>query len=399
MDRNKLLVDLFQAYFDARKHKRNTMNQMRFEIDFEKELLSLYDEIASRAYKISPSVCFIVNKPVKREIFAADFRDRVVHHLLYNYLYPVFDEIFIPDSYSCRPGKGTLYGVHRVEEFIRECSMNYTRDCYILKLDIRGYFMSIDKCILFGQLETMVKEAIDRNGGESPFGIDLDLLFYLLRETVFDDPRTHCHIKGTEKEWEGLPDTKSLFHSREYCGLPIGNLTSQLFSNVFLHSLDCFITRSLGFSYYGRYVDDFIIVHPDRKALLEVVPRIRDFLEKELNTRLHPRKIYFQHYSKGVAFLGAYIKPYRCYVSNRAVRGFRHCIAKFSNRISERPSLPVKEVEQMRAVVNSYLGLMRHFRTYNIKRAVLLDKSNRIFCYGYLEKGLHRFVLKGRIEN
>lgn len=118
----KIVTDLFQAYFDARKNKRSTQNALAFEKHFESYIFELADEIMEKRYTIKPSICFIVNKPVKREIFAADFRDRVVHHLIYNYISPIFEKVFINDSYSCRVGKGTHYGISRVEHFIRSCS-------------------------------------------------------------------------------------------------------------------------------------------------------------------------------------------------------------------------------------------------------------------------------------
>ncbi len=139
------ISEVFEAYFDCRKNKRNTANALAYEIDYENKLLQLHKEINDGTYKIGRSIAFIVNKPVKREIFAADFRDRVVHHLIINKLNHLFEKQFIYDSYSCRKGKGTLFGINRIDSFIRKCSKNYTRDCYILKLDIKGFFMHIDK--------------------------------------------------------------------------------------------------------------------------------------------------------------------------------------------------------------------------------------------------------------
>jgi retron-type reverse transcriptase len=138
VDKDKIILDLFQAYFDARKNKRNTINALAFEKHFEANVFSLCDEILENRYEPKPSICFIVDKPVKREIFAADFRDRVVHHFICNYIFPVFEKVFINDSYSCRKGKGTHYGIKRIGHFIRSCSQNYTSDCYILKLDINS---------------------------------------------------------------------------------------------------------------------------------------------------------------------------------------------------------------------------------------------------------------------
>ncbi len=143
---------MFQAYYDARKNKRKTINQLKFELEYEKNLFELYDEIIENRYKPKRSIAFIVNKPVKREIFAADFRDRVVHHLIFNYISPIFEKTFINDSYSCRVGKETHYGIKRIDKFIRSCSENYQKDCYILKLDITGYFMAINKTILFQKI-------------------------------------------------------------------------------------------------------------------------------------------------------------------------------------------------------------------------------------------------------
>ena len=152
-NQKKLLNDLFQAYYDARRNKRNTISALKFEVDYEKKLFKLYEEIKNRNYQLNESICFISFYPVQREIFAADFRDRIVHHLIYNYISPIFERQFINDAYSCREGKGTSYGIKRIDHFIRSCSRNYKKDCYILKLDIKGYFMSMDRSILYEKIE------------------------------------------------------------------------------------------------------------------------------------------------------------------------------------------------------------------------------------------------------
>ena len=137
------LAELFEAYFDCRENKRNTLNALAFEVDYESKLLKLCTEINDGSYQPGKSIAFIVNKPVKREIFAANFRDRVVHHLIINKLNPLFEKVFIYDSYACRVNKGTHLGIQRVDRFIRQCSQNYSLDCYVLKLDIKGFFMSL----------------------------------------------------------------------------------------------------------------------------------------------------------------------------------------------------------------------------------------------------------------
>ncbi|MDR1716024.1 MAG: hypothetical protein LBS20_09270 [Prevotella sp.] len=393
-ERKILLVDLFRAYYDARKHKRNTINQLRFELNYEKNLVELRDDIAGRRYRLSPGVCFIVDKPVKREIFAADFRDRVVHHLLYNYINNALDTLFIADSYSCRKGRGTLFGIRRIEGFIRECSENYTRGCYILKLDIQGYFMSMDKAILHRLITQYIDELTAGNGGSNPFGAGKELLVYLIETILEDNPADNYKLRGSRADWNGLPASKSLFHAREDCGLPIGNLTSQLFSNIYLHPLDIFVKETLGFPYYGRYVDDFILVHTNRELLKEATGKIRNFLKGELRLELHPKKIYLQHYAKGVNFLGATLKPNRSYVSNRTKKNYIRNIDHWNRRLAD--AEPSKaNLSKMRASINSYLGTMRHHYSYNIRKYILAGKyGSAVLKYGYMNKGLMRLVIR-----
>ncbi len=143
-----LLTDLFKAYYDARRNKRNTPSQLRFESRLEENLIELYGELCDHRYAPRPCSCFVIEDPVKREVFASDFRDRVVHHLYYNYVAPIFERTFIYDSYSCREGKGTLFGINRLEHHLRAVTNNYTQEAYILKLDIQGYFMSIRRDLL-----------------------------------------------------------------------------------------------------------------------------------------------------------------------------------------------------------------------------------------------------------
>ncbi len=388
-----LKLDLFRAYYEARKHKRNTVNQLKFEVNFERELFSLYEEISTRNYKLRPSICFVVDVPVKREVFAADFRDRVIHHLICKYIDPILERLLIEDSYSCRKGKGTLYGIWRVDQFVKECSENYTKDCFILKLDIRGYFMNIDRYILEKQLSELLSDENIENAYHDTLQPDWSLVRYLIKEIIFQDVKQDCIIKGSSSDWEGLPLSKSLFHSPSGKGLPIGNLTSQYFSNIYMHALDDYITSTLGIKYYGRYVDDFVIVHRDKEFLKKLIPRIKDFLKTNLHLELHPKKIYLQHYTKGVLFLGAVIKPNRLYIANRTVSHFRKAIHGFNCQMALQEFPDKDDLRRMRATVNSYLGVMQHFKSYNLKKKILFGKPNALFRYGYLTNHLKNYKL------
>ena len=388
IERDKITLDLFQAYFDARKNKRNTINALAFEKYLEANLFSLANEIIERNYIPKPSICFIVDKPVKREIFAADFRDRVIHHFIYNYISPIFEKTFINDSYSCRKGKGTHYGIKRIDHFIRSCSQNYTKNCYILKLDIKGYFMAMNKTLLF---EKIKKELVKQ---KHKIDFDLPLVLYLIEKTMYNDPKENCKIKGKKTDWVGLPESKSLFFAKKDCGLPIGNLTSQLFGNIYMNELDHWIKKELGINYYGRYVDDFVLVHNDKEYLKSLIPILSNFLLSALKLTLHPRKIYLQHYSKGVQYLGAIIKPHRIYIASRTKGNFYNAIEK-QNKIARNHKPTKKEQQAFLSSINSYLGIIKHYKTYkHRKQMIFKNLSGWWWNYICLKGGITIFKLK-----
>ena len=240
------LDELFAAYLECRRNKRRTTNALAFEVDFEQKLIELWKDVNNGTYMPGRSIAFIVTEPVQREVFAADFRDRIIHHLIIGKLNHLFEASFIQDSYSCRDGKGTQYGIGRVAGFIRECSRNYTKDCYILKMDIQSFFMSIDKNLLYKYLREFILARYHEP--------DQLLILELVEKVVFNDPEQNCHIKGRRSDWDGLPPSKSLFTSGKGKGLPIGNLTSQIFANFYLNFFDHYVKYDLGIEYYGRYV-------------------------------------------------------------------------------------------------------------------------------------------------
>ncbi|MBQ3250810.1 MAG: group II intron reverse transcriptase domain-containing protein [Bacteroidales bacterium] len=344
-----LLADLFTAYYCARKNKRNTSSQTRFERGLSDNLMRLYDDIVSGRYRVGRSMCFVIRDPVLREVFAASFRDRIVHHLLYNWLMPIFEPTFIYDSYSCREGKGTLFGIKRLEHHIRTCSDNYRKECYVLKLDIEGYFMNISRQRLYD----MIVSRLQKYSSSHRLSFDLLLALRLLSQVIFNDPVKGCYRKGRISDWKELPFSKSLFHAAPGCGLPIGNLTSQLFSNIYLSGLDDYVKRVLKFRHYGRYVDDFYIVGSSKDELLDAIPDIRSYLSSELGLRLHPRKVHLTDIRKGVRFLGAVVKPHQRYICPRGVSRAR----AHMNEVLTAEYNPYRIL----SVLQSYAGYQRHF--------------------------------------
>lgn len=381
------LPDLFIAYYNCRKNKRNTINALNFEINYESNLINLYDEIIKREYEIWKSTTFIVTDPVKREIFAADFRDRIVHHYIASEINPFLEKMFIFDSYSCRNQKWTSFWISRITKFIRSCSNNYTKDCYILKLDIEGFFMNINKEILKNQIEKIFKNNTDLSDNKD--------LIYLIDKVISNNPTKNFNLKWNKDDWLWLPKNKSLFYSKQNTWLPIWNLTSQIFANIYLHELDIFIKNELKIRYYWRYVDDFVLIHEDKQYLKDCKEKITIFLSDELKLDLHPKKVYFQHYSKWVKYLWVYIKPFRRYISNRTKWNFYQKIQNINHIISDNKN-KVDKINQniFLSVINSYLGILQHYDTYKLRKNILFKNISWYFWNYFYISNCYRKIKK-----
>lgn len=364
------LSDIFTAYYDCRANKRNTLGALEFELHYESECIKLWNEIQNKTYKLQSCTTFIVRDPVQREIFASHFRDRVVHHLIARRLTPILERLLIHDVYSSRKWKGIHYGIKRVDHFMGSCSENYSQDTYVLKLDISGFFLSIDREILWKKIETLIIKSIDSD--------DQEIMLYLIRSIIFTDVREWVIVAWDRIDWIWLPRNKSLFYATKWCGLPIGNLTSQLFANIYMHEFDIFVQKTLKVKYYGRYVDDFILIHIDREYLKSCISVIRNFLIQQLWLTLHPRKIYLQHISKWVLFLGTFIKPWRKYIGKRTKWNFHELIRIINTRLSDPAPLSGLEQDRILAQMNSYLGLLSHTESYRL-RSKMIGMLDEIF--------------------
>ncbi|MCP3981466.1 MAG: hypothetical protein GY716_19380, partial [bacterium] len=205
------LENLYRAYRQCRRRKRNTHNALFFERRLEDNLLDLHEKLERGTYRPGRSLAFLVEKPKRREIFAAEFRDRVVHHLLVAHLERSWERRFIHDSFACRRGKGTHHGVERVRSFARRVTCNGTRRAWYLQLDVRGFFVTLDRRILWDRFA-----AVERDPA----------VLWLLRLFLFHEPTTNCRFRGARRaDFERLPAHKTLFRTSTGCGLPIGNLT------------------------------------------------------------------------------------------------------------------------------------------------------------------------------
>lgn len=334
--------DLVQAYYDCRRRKSNTASALKFAESLEENLVGLYDDLQAGTYTPGKSICFVVTRPKHREIWAADFRDRIVHHLLYNHVGARIEATFIADSCACIPGRGTLYAAERLESKIRSATQNWSRPCFGIKLDLANFFVSIDKRVLNDQITRLI---------DDPWWQSLAL------QILWHDPRTNYETRSPKHLFRKVPQHKRLTAQPAHLGLPIGNLSSQFFANIYLNDLDQFVKHQLRVKHYIRYVDDFLLLHESPQQLNEWRKAIEDFLPS-LGAKLNPSKTILQPIDRGVDFVGHVIKPWR-----RTTR--KRTVAEAHRRIAAAPD------EDLRTLSNSYLGLFRQASHSHKDRAEL----------------------------
>lgn len=335
--------DLVQAYFDCRENKRNTASALAFEERLEYNLAELDEELRCGSYRPGRSICFVVTRPKPREVWAADFRDRIVHHLLYNRICARFYAGFIADSCACIPGRGTLYAARRLEAKIRSATENWSKPCHYLKCDIANFFVSIPKKVVARQLAQRIDHPYWR---------------WLANVILFHDPRPDVDLRGTPAMLKLIPPHKSLFNQDADFGLPIGNLSSQFFANVFMDELDQYVKHQVRARHYIRYVDDFVLLHESTTWLNDALRDIAALLPDRLGVKLNNSKTILQPVDRGVDFVGHVIKPWRRTTRKRTMNVALQHIEQI-------------DVGNLIETANSYFGLLRQAGASHDDRSVL----------------------------
>lgn len=300
------------AWREFRHGKRKKFETQQFECNLEDNLFQLHNELENFIYEPRPYSSFFIHDPKLRHIHKAAISDRVLHQAIFRILYPVFDRGFIYDSYSSRINKGTHAAVRRLDGSLRNASKNYRRPTFALKFDISKFFDSVDHRVLLALIKLRIKDS---------------KAIWLIEKIV-----------------KGFRETTGK-------GLPLGNVTSQIFANIYLNELDQFLKRRLKIKYYIRYCDDSVIVSDDKNYLISLIPKIYSFLDEVLSLKLHKNKTVIRKYSSGVDFLGYVLRPY-----HRVLR------TKTKNRVLRKAN--IKNLQ-------SYLGVLRHCAGNKIKSQLL----------------------------
>jgi RNA-directed DNA polymerase len=359
------IENIFKAYEECRKRKRNTNNALRFEQNLEQNLFELHSSLNNKSYVPRRSVCFVVLKPKPREIFAADFRDRIIHHILVKELEKIYEKKFVFDSYACRKGKGIHKAVKRLKKFSQSYQNNkktYKRG-YFLQLDIQNFFMSIDKKILFNLIKKQIKKSKSFSKNQKK-----ELLF-LLNIVIFSNPEKNFVKKSKGRMWEKVPKHKSLFNTKKEKGLPIGNYSSQFFANIYLHELDFFVKQKLRIKHYLRYVDDFILLSKSKDFLLKCFFKILFFVKNDLLLDLK-KESKLLSLTNGIDFLGYITRPWSIYVRKRVIRNFKAKIKEY-DKLAQSNDLNDFDKKQFRATKASYFGHFKHANCFRIKEKLL----------------------------
>ena len=309
--------NLLEAWKEFLRGKRHKSDVQEFSFRLMDNIITLHQDLANHTYRHGGYQAFNISDPKPRNIHKASVRDRLLHHAIYRVLYPFFDKTFISDSYSCRLEKGTHKALSRFRSFAYRVGQNNTKTYWVLKCDIKKFFANINHQVLLDILEQYIS--------------DKDILC-LLGKII-----------------------SSFYSIRSGVGLPLGNLTSQLFVNIYMNKFDQFVKHKLKVKYYIRYADDFVILSDNKKELEDLISPISEFLFEKLKLQLHPNKVSIKTLNSGVDFLGWINFPeHRILRTATKRRMFR--------RIKESPTSET---------LNSYLGLLGHGDIYKLRKKIL----------------------------
>jgi len=335
--------NLLKAYQMARKCKRYKKNIVDYGFFLESNLFKLQKELVTEVYLPSSYICFTVFDPKTRKVAAPAFRDRVLQHSLVAQIEPFFDSKFIYDSYACRKNKGTHFGLNRIKKFLQGARSIYGKSVpiYCLRMDIEKFFSSVSWDVLITATNKIIpcektKKLIEK---------------IITKHRCFD-------INGNY-----IKSPYDVINPEKRKGLPIGNLTSQLFANIYLNELDHFVKETLHVKWYVRYMDDFLIIHSDRNYLKKMRDTIKIFLEYELKLSFHPKKVIIQNVKDGLPFVG-----YLIFYDHVLVRG--STLLRMRRRLKKRriKSMEENDDKPLKASLSALRGHLQRANAYRLTK-------------------------------
>lgn len=354
------LEDLFCVYYKARSNKRRSRDSVVFEQNLERNLYSLWKSINERTFRADSNYAFVVFSPKPREIFETEMKNRIIHHYLDWRLRQIYESVLSERTFNNRKGKGLHKAINTYRQDIIDLTENFTKDAWLVHLDLKGYFPNADVEIALSQQLRLIDRFYE--------GEDNDDLKFMMEKCMRSDPARHCSVFVPRENWNAIAPEKSLFNKPVGTGAAIGFLCWQNAMGLYINDVILWLQK-LDFMRIVVFVDDIYIVTNDKSKFLSLMPEIRSSLAP-LKVQLNERKFYCQHYSKGIMCLGTMLKFGRRYIKNTT----------FSNAMRKIDILSVKRdgVERIICSLNSYIGYMKN-----------IEQKRRMWLF--VEKALSKF--------
>jgi len=337
---------------------------MTFEYTLEDNIFQLHQELSSGNYHHGNYQQFRITDPKSRLISKSSVRDRLLHRAIYRVLYPAWDKIFIYNSYSCRNNKGTHKAFTKLADVSRKISKNYTKPCFALKLDIRKFFNSVDHKVLIDLLKERIED-------ERLLELLQDIIqsFPIFRHAEFISASPVEILKPQQSRGRRVPAVaKRLWRASrddaEGKGMPLGNLTSQLFANIYLDPLDKFAKHKLKAKHYLRYADDFIFLSDNPDILMGYLVEVNQFLKTKLKLNIHPNKIIFRKLNWGIDYVGYVALPYYAIPRRKTVNRIFKKVARL---------LQENDYEKLTKAIPSYFGYLSHVNAHKLQDSLLKE--------------------------
>lgn len=376
MEQELTFNELYEAYQICFKTKKKKVGTYTFVNDaLCQNLMQLLEELNNRTYYPKPSNCYVITEPALREIYAAQFSDRIVQHLYMKEIEDILENKLEDGCCSCRKNRGCDYALRLLQQYLVTISKKGTKDCFFLKIDLSGYFMSIDRQQICNKFLALIQEEYT--------GKHKELLLYLTPVIFKNNPSLHCIYKGSEGVRKLVPDRRKMDPESGY-GMAIGNLTAQAGSNLNLSSFDTYVIKELALPNYIRYVDDIIIISDSKQKLITALPKIIAKLQ-ETHQAINAKKTKIDTAYHGVSFLGKVSYPY----------GYQKAKRETAIRTYEKAkNINYTDINNLLAKINSQIGTLKNFNCKKLIRHYAKILQTRIPETIFFDENKWKFVKK-----
>ena len=372
---------IVEAFYDCIATKKSNKDCIVFMAQYQEQLFQLWEDVCYARYQPSTISVFMKTWPVLREIGAAEFIDRVMQHWWFLRVNPIIEQRYhsMGDvSKNCRKKQGQKAAVDDARRIAEQHP-----DWWVGKFDLKGCFMNVDKQLAWEMMDIFIRDNYT--------GSDIECLLYINSVLICHNAQLNYRIKGKTSNWEKIPSDKSLIAQPVGKACPVGDLVSQMLVNFMLSAFDYYVVKVCGYKEFIRFSDDFIIFRPTKEELVTFVPKMQDYLVEQLHQSLHPKKVYIQPIRKGINWIGTVVYPNRIYISNRT-RGRMYDAIRRYNAIAE-AGKALDHVENFAQSMNSYLGMMVHYNTYNIRKKVMYMIHDEWWKYVMFDGHFRKFIV------